>query len=122
MGTHELASQPHQAQGSLFGLQFYFSSCLFATEAGNVVSTPASTTTNTCPSGFTPYWYGCYKLITSTHTWKDAHSECTKLSADLVSIHSATENAAIFAKIASSSGDRIWIGLNDIEVVIVNAL
>ena len=30
--------------------------------ADGTVNNPAATTTNSCPSNYRPYWYGCYKV------------------------------------------------------------
>ena len=79
----------------------------------NVVNTPPSTTPNSCADGWTPYWYACYKVETQARTWQEASDHCVQNGAQLVSVHSRTENAAVGLMVEASL--PIWIGLKQVQ-------
>ncbi|XP_072049870.1 C-type lectin mannose-binding isoform-like [Amphiura filiformis] len=65
-----------------------------------------------CEKDWLGYNGHCYRYFTYRKTWSLARQFCLDLDADLVSIHSATENAILNALI---SGDEAWIGFTDSE-------
>ncbi len=36
-----------------------------------MINTKAPTTPNSCKQGYTPYWYGCYKIDSTKSTWEE---------------------------------------------------
>ncbi|XP_077397878.1 C-type lectin domain family 19 member A-like [Festucalex cinctus] len=69
---------------------------------------------NNCPKGWTRLDCHCYIYQPHGRTFADAESICNILDANLVSIHSALENAFVL-ELASAGGNTkpFWIGLHD---------
>ena len=70
-----------------------------------------------CPNGWTPNGASCYKFETSRQqSWDNARSACLAMSADLVSIGNAQEQAFIVSEARKHDEDQFWIGFNDKRV------
>ncbi|XP_019746315.1 galactose-specific lectin nattectin-like [Hippocampus comes] len=69
---------------------------------------------NSCPIGWTQLDCYCYIYEDEGRSFADAESVCNILGGNLVSIHSALENAFILELIrAGDNDDEAWIGLHD---------
>lgn len=77
-----------------------------------------------CPSGWLSYGFHCYLFTsgnsTTGKTFSDAESDCVSNNSHLVDIHSFYENAFVVKTLplyadSFSSGNWMWIGLNDIQ-------
>ena len=63
-----------------------------------------------CPAGWTQYWYSCYRLLAAgTSDFYSAESECQALNSSLVSVHTAAENAFVYA-LAAERGFPLALG------------
>lgn len=92
------------------GLRSYV--CQTYKDPAFIISTPSMTTTSNCPTGYVPYWYGCYKLYTEPKSWSDAKAQCIQDGGHLTSIHSEPENAAMAVYVSNAGSlDLVWIGL-----------
>lgn len=74
---------------------------------------PLTTRNPACPEGYTFYWFGCYKIYVELKSWRDAANTCSSTGGgNLVSIHSAQENAFLQLRLGTSYGSQpYWIGL-----------
>ncbi|XP_077432788.1 galactose-specific lectin nattectin-like [Vanacampus margaritifer] len=69
---------------------------------------------NSCPKGWTQLDCHCYIYEHEERTFADAESVCNILGGNLVSIHSALENAFVHELIREhGNNDEVWIGLHD---------
>ena len=74
----------------------------------STTSTASPTTTAmSCPSGWTEFQRGCYKLFSSSETWVIADSLCLAEGARLTSVHSMEEEDFLNSL---SNGNSYWIG------------
>ena len=63
-----------------------------------------------CPAGWTQYWYSCYRLLAAgASDFYSAESECQALNSSLVSVHTAAENAFVYA-LAAERGFPLALG------------
>ena len=76
------------------------------------INNPPSTTSHVCSAGWTPYWYGCYRLETATRTFDGAQTFCESVGGSLMSIHSEAENSA--AHVLAQGSLPVWIGMNKV--------
>ncbi|KAM9829859.1 snaclec 6-like [Syngnathus typhle] len=69
---------------------------------------------NNCPKGWTQLDCFCYIHESESRSFADAESVCNILGGNLVSIHSALENALV-RELVEAGGDatQTWIGLTD---------
>ncbi|KAI0222168.1 C-type mannose receptor 2 [Lamellibrachia satsuma] len=82
--------------------------CQTFKDPAHPVATPPSTTLNRCPDGYANrHGEACYRLLPEPVTWIEASRQCQSDDAHLVSIHSPSENAAVFLMV----GGPLWIGL-----------
>ena len=88
--------------------------CIFIADPSNIIENPPPTTPHNCPSGWTPYWYGCYYFDSTQRSWSSARDNCQSLGGNLVSIHSEAENAAVHVLANSFPA---WIGLRTVRSV-----
>ncbi len=63
----------------------------------------------------------CYKLVTNESTWEEALATCREDGAELVSVHSEAENAAILI-VTSETSRTLWLGLHKNEVSVTARL
>ena len=90
-------------------------------DPGNPITEPPPSPEQNCLDGYSPYKYGCYRLLSDTHkSWAEMRDECRSHStdtirSDLVSIHSSAEDATLHIKVMQS-GERAWIGLKENKV------
>ncbi|XP_061664140.1 lithostathine-1-alpha-like [Syngnathoides biaculeatus] len=69
---------------------------------------------NSCPKGWTQLDCHCYIYENEPRIFADAESVCNILGGNLVSIHSALENALILELIRQGGNDdNAWIGYHD---------
>lgn len=68
-----------------------------------------------CPDGFTPYWYECFKLHQNRIEWAQANEECESQLTTLPSIHTFAENAVLHLMVMET-GVPVWLGLYKSEV------
>nr|XP_039269898.1 uncharacterized protein LOC120344668 isoform X2 [Styela clava] len=68
-----------------------------------------------CPSGWITHNNFCYYVSSGLLGWNDAESYCQKEGAHLVSYADGTERDWVFNNFISGSGNKWWIGLNDIK-------
>ena len=87
---------------------------LHVTEGSNPEPPPAQVT---CPGGYTPYWYECFRLYQDPREWPQGNEECESQMSTLPSIHGHAENAALQIMVLRT-GIPIWIGLKNWEVSI----
>ena len=67
-----------------------------------------------CQQGWINNGKSCYKLFTSSKTWKKAKEECKKWNARLVKVESSEENDFIKTELLPTDEDvSYWIGLSD---------
>ncbi|XP_077371890.1 echinoidin-like [Festucalex cinctus] len=98
-----------------FALRLFFLLCGMSGLLTGVWSfKKVQTKDNNCPKGWTRLDCHCYIYQPETRSFADAESVCNILESNLVSIHSALENAFV-TELASAGGneDEFWIGLND---------
>ncbi|CAH2282335.1 macrophage mannose receptor 1-like isoform X2 [Pelobates cultripes] len=69
-----------------------------------------------CPPSWISYAGQCYSLKKEAKIWKDALSSCRKEEGDLASIHNVEELSFIISQFEFHSGNRAWIGLNDLNI------
>ncbi len=62
-----------------------------------------------CHAGYTGYWFGCYKRHLEKRSWDEAQSKCESEGANLVSIMTSAENAAV-QLIAQTDNAPVWLG------------
>jgi len=76
------------------------------------INEPPPTTPHACPEGYTPYWYGCYKLYSGEDagSWTDGEQACAMEGGHLASIHVEPENIFIKQMAKSAGGGNVWIG------------
>ena len=67
-----------------------------------------------CPMSWREYGGHCYRYFTYEKTFNDARIHCLSLDADLVSIHSASENNIVNEL---SSGEEVGHVLNNAHVI-----
>ncbi|XP_044191070.1 lactose-binding lectin l-2-like [Thunnus albacares] len=70
-----------------------------------------------CPMSWYSFNGRCYKYIATRMTWADAEFHCVSESANLVSIHSLSENNFVKSLIKNfdPAVGPTWIGLSDIH-------
>nr|4WQQ_A Chain A, Lectin CEL-I, N-acetyl-D-galactosamine-specific C-type [Cucumaria echinata]4WQQ_B Chain B, Lectin CEL-I, N-acetyl-D-galactosamine-specific C-type [Cucumaria echinata]4WQQ_C Chain C, Lectin CEL-I, N-acetyl-D-galactosamine-specific C-type [Cucumaria echinata]4WQQ_D Chain D, Lectin CEL-I, N-acetyl-D-galactosamine-specific C-type [Cucumaria echinata] len=77
---------------------------------------------NQCPTDWEAEGDHCYRFFNTLTTWENAHHECVSYScstlnvrSDLVSVHSAAEQAYVFNywRGIDSQAGQLWIGLYD---------
>ena len=84
----------------------------------NPIIEPPSPPQRNCLEGYTPYHYGCYRLLSNTQKpWEEMRDECRShstgtIKSDLASIHSEAEDATLHIKVMQSGG-RAWIGFKE---------
>ena len=66
-------------------------------DVNNMIPTPSVSWENNCHTGFTSYWYACYRLLTDKRDQSGAANECRALGGELVSVHDPAENSAVFS-------------------------
>ena len=97
-------------------------SCSFP-DPDNPIMEPPPPPQQECLEGYTPYPYGCYRLLSTTQkSWDEMRDECRShskdtIKSDLVSIHSSAEDATLHISVMQI-GVRAWIGLMENEVYI----
>lgn len=83
-------------------------------------SNPKPATSKCSLTGFekyAPYRENCYWFSSEPKSWEDAEAECIGQGAHLMSILDDSEQAFVFAHM---NGEKIWIGLSDVEVNIIH--
>ena len=88
------------------------------TDGSNPEPPPAQVS---CPEGFTPYWYECFRFYPDVKDWTRANEECESQKTMLPSVHSWAENAVIHIMVLRT-GNPVWIGLRNWEVSVSQAL
>ena len=89
---------------------------MYIVDHDNPINTPPATTPHSCQDGYTPYWYGCYKVFTDNTTWALAEAQCVNDGGHLASVQSEAENAAIFLAGGDEKGMfPQWIGLKGVS-------
>ena len=82
-------------------------------DSDNPINNPPATTPHTCQSGWTPYLYGCYKLVSELKTFDNASAHCQMEGGELMSVHSEAENSA--AQVFARDSLPIWIGFRQVR-------
>ncbi|XP_077566770.1 galactose-specific lectin nattectin-like [Stigmatopora nigra] len=87
--------------------------CVVLTQA--FARPPTHKKVNDCPRGWTRLGCNCYIYQEDKRCFSDAEKVCNILGGNLVSIHSALENAVVLEliKIGTVVPDTSWIGLHD---------
>ncbi|XP_064594480.1 macrophage mannose receptor 1-like isoform X2 [Liolophura sinensis] len=77
-----------------------------------------TTLSNRCPSYYTEYNGYCYRLMSTSYTyrksWREARDYCRMYGGDLVSVHNSTEAVALKKYVFRYSRGSYWIGLNNL--------
>lgn len=79
----------------------------------------AFSSTITCPAAYTYLLGNCYAIQESTSSWEQSEGECETQDGSLVSIFEYKSNRWIyeFARCEGYSGQPIWLGLEDQELL-----
>ena len=94
--------------------------CSFADPDNPIMEAPSPHRQN-CLVGYTPYQYGCFRLLSTTQkSWEEMRDECRShstdtIKSDLVSIHSSAEDATLHIRVMQYGG-RAWVGFKENEV------
>ncbi len=92
---------------------------IYISDINDIIPTPPSIAPDVCPPGYTPYWYGCYKLenaAKAVKTWQDAEDACVSEGGHLASIQAESENSAFSIIMKTSNISDMWIGMRLREV------
>ncbi|XP_057692295.1 galactose-specific lectin nattectin-like [Corythoichthys intestinalis] len=101
-----------------FALHSFFLLCAISgllTGVSSVQKTPAKD--NNCPKGWRRFDCKCFIYQPDARMFADAESVCNILGGNVVSIHSAAENAfvhGLFEEGRSFLDFAVWIGLHDV--------
>ena len=93
----------------------------------NPITEPPPPPKRNCLPDYTPYQYGCYRLLRDTKmTWEEMRDECRShstdtIKTDLVSIHCSAEDATLHIAVMQSE-ERVWIGFQRNGVIISTQL
>uniref|UniRef100_A0A672SME5 Phospholipase A2 receptor 1 n=1 Tax=Sinocyclocheilus grahami TaxID=75366 RepID=A0A672SME5_SINGR len=65
-----------------------------------------------CPDGWLDHNGFCYRCVEEKSSWDSSSSACKALEAELVSIHSLSQQELLLKLLSNGSNSKVWIGLH----------
>ncbi|XP_016324044.1 secretory phospholipase A2 receptor-like [Sinocyclocheilus anshuiensis] len=65
-----------------------------------------------CPDGWLDHNAFCYRCVEEKLSWDSSSSACKALEAELVSIHSLSQQELLLKLLSNGSNSKVWIGLH----------